>query len=87
MLTKEITIPIPRDIFISLNEPEMELRKELQRLLAVQAYRQGKLTLGKAARLGGMTRLEFERFLSEHEIPISLLTLEDVHHDLQKLGA
>jgi hypothetical protein len=34
-----------------------------------------------------MTRLEFERFLSEHEIPISLLTLEDVHHDLQKLGA
>jgi hypothetical protein len=40
MLTKEITIPIPRDIFISLNEPEMELRKELQRLLAVQAYRQ-----------------------------------------------
>ena len=85
MLAKEITIPIPQDIFISLNEPELELRRELQRLLAVQAYRKGKLTVGKSAELAGMSRLEFERFLAEHEIPISLLTLEDIHHDVQKL--
>ena len=87
MVAKELTIPIPQDIFITLNETEGELQHELQLLLAVQAYRQGKLTLGKAAQLAGMSRLEFENLLADHQIPISLLTVEDVYDDLQKLEA
>ncbi len=87
MVAKEITIPIPQDIFITLNETEVELQHELQLLLAVQAYRQGKLTLGKAAQLAGMSRLEFENLLADYYIPISLLTVEDVYDDLQKLEA
>ncbi len=81
MVAKEITIPIPQDIFITLNETEVELQHELQLLLAVQAYRRGKLTLGKAAQLANMSRLEFENLLADHQIPISLLTVEDVYSD------
>ncbi len=87
MLAKEITIPIPQDIFITLNESEGQLQHELQLLLAVQAYRQGKLTLGKSAQLAGMSRFEFETCLANHQIPISLLTFEDVYADLQKIEA
>ena len=85
MIAKEILIPIPQDVFITLNETEQELRRELQLLLAIQAYRQGKLTIGKASQLAGMARRAFETFLADHQIPISLLTVEDVYNDLQKL--
>lgn len=87
MVTKEIRVLIPQDIYITLNETEAELRQELQLLLAIRAYRRGKLTLGKAAQLAGISRLQFENYLADHQIPISLLTMEDVYNDLQKLEA
>jgi predicted HTH domain antitoxin len=86
MLTKEVKVSIPQDVYISLNETEDELQQKLRMFLAVRAYRLGKLTLGKAAQLSGMSRLQFENFLADNLIPISLLTVEDVYSDLQKLG-
>jgi predicted HTH domain antitoxin len=43
------------------------------------------LTIGKSAQLCGLSRFDFETILSENEIPISTLTLEDVMKDIEKL--
>lgn len=45
----------------------------------------GKLTIGKAAGLAGVTRFEFETFLSTRRIPISNLTYEDIEQDIETL--
>jgi predicted HTH domain antitoxin len=57
----------------------------MKRMLAIQFYLKKKLSLGKAARLAGVTKYEFETLLSENQLPISLLTKEDVMADLGKM--
>jgi len=85
MNTQSIIIDIPSDIFLALNETETELKQGIKISLAIRLYRLQKLTLGKAAQLCGLSRFEFETILSENEVPISNLTIEDVMKDIEKL--
>ncbi len=86
MQLREVKIAIPQDIYIALDEDENELGAQMRRMLAIQFYLKKKLTLGKAAQLAGATKYEFETMLSENQIPISLLTKEDVLADVKKIG-
>lgn len=85
MNTQFITIDIPSDILLALNETETEFKQGIKTTLAIRLYRLQKLTLGKAAQLCGLSRFEFETILSENEVPISNLTIEDVMKDIEKL--
>ncbi len=85
MNTQTITIDFPSDILLTLNETETELKQNIKISLAMRLYSQGKLTIGKAAQISGLSRYEFENILAENNIPISNLTIEDVLKDTQKL--
>ncbi|MCW5912224.1 MAG: UPF0175 family protein [Cyclobacteriaceae bacterium] len=85
MDTKTISIEFPPDILLALNESEAEFKKRVKVALAVRLYKLQKLTLGKSAQLAGMSRYEFENVLSENEVPISQLTLDDVLNDADKI--
>jgi predicted HTH domain antitoxin len=85
MNTQTITIDFPSDILLALNATEAELKQNIMISLAMRLYRLQKLTIGKAAQLSGLSRFDFETLLSENEIPISNLTLEDVMGDIKKL--
>jgi predicted HTH domain antitoxin len=78
MNSQSITIDFPSDT-------EEELKERIKTSLAMRLYRLQKLTIGKAAQLSGLSRFEFETMLSENEIPISNLTLNDVMGDIKKL--
>lgn len=84
---KTITIPldISEDIMIALNETEEELKVHFQAGIAMMLYKEGKLTLGKAKQLSGLSRYEFEKLLSKHKIPISNLNYQTVISDLELL--
>lgn len=85
MTLQKILIDLPSDILLTLNESETELKKRIKSSFAIQLYLQQKVTLGKAAQIAEMSRIEFESLLSENEISISSLTLEDVLSDSKKL--
>ncbi|MEI8203014.1 MAG: UPF0175 family protein [Bacteroidota bacterium] len=85
MNTQTFTIELPSDILLALNESESELKQRIKSSLAIRLYRLQKLTIGKAAQLSGLSRYEFEKLLSESEIPISNLSLEDILGDVKKL--
>ena len=85
MNTQTITIEFPSDILLALNETEAELKERIKTSLAMRLYRLQKLTIGKAAQLSGLSRFEFETLLSENEIPISNLTINEVMDDINKL--
>jgi len=85
MNTKTISIDIPADILLALNETESEFKKSIKISLAMRLYKLQKLTIGKAAQLSGLPRFEFETILSENEIPISNLSINDVMDDCKKL--
>lgn len=80
-----ISINFPSDIYLALNKNESELQDDIKISLALRLYQQQKLTLGKAAQLAGLTRLEFENLLAENKIPISNLDFQDIENDIEKL--
>ena len=80
-----ITIAFPSDILLALNATEAELKQNIKISLAIRLYRLQNFTIGKAAQLSGLSGFDFETLLSENEIPISNLTLNDVMDDIQKL--
>ena len=84
---KNITIPveIPSDLFIALNESEQELKSHFQLAIALMLFHEGKLTLGKAIQLSGLTRFEFEKALAKNKIPVSEVYLDQVMNDVEKL--
>jgi len=85
MNTQTISIDFPSDIFLALNETESEIKQRIKISLAIRLYKLQKLTIGKAAQVAGLSRLQFETLLSENEISISNLTIEDVISDIEKL--
>ncbi|MEN0002716.1 MAG: UPF0175 family protein [Bacteroidota bacterium] len=84
-MVQTINIELPSDILLTLNESEEDLKRRIKFSLAIQLYLQEKITIGKAAQIAELSRLQFENLLSEHNIPISTLTLADVLKDIQKL--
>lgn len=84
---KNIIIPldVSSDIMIALNESEQELKSHFQVAVAMMLFQEGKLTLGKAIQLSGLTRFEFEKSLAKNNIPISNLSFEQIMTDAEKL--
>lgn len=85
MSNQTISVDFPNDILLALNESENDLKKRIKITLAIQLYKLKKLTIGKAAQLSGLSRLEFENELSANKIPISNLTEKDILNDIEKL--
>ncbi len=85
MNTKTISIDFPSDMFLALNETDSEIKQRIKISLAIRLYKLQKLTIGKAAQISGLSRLEFETLLSGYEIPISNLTIDNVISDIEKL--
>jgi predicted HTH domain antitoxin len=85
MATQTISFDVPDDIFLALNETENDLKKRIKVMLGMQLYKLQKLTIGKAAQLSGLSRLEFETELSNNNISISDLTERDILDDIEKM--
>ena len=85
MNTQTITIDLPSDILLTLNENENELKQDIRFSLAIRLYKLQKLTIGKASQIAGLSRYDFEKLLSENDVPISNLTIDDVIKDSKKL--
>jgi len=84
---KNITIPIeiPSDLLIVLNESEQEIKSHFQATIAMILFKDGKLTIGKATQLSGLSRFEFEKLLTKNNIPLSETTLKQIFDDAEKL--
>lgn len=83
--TQKITLTVPSDILLSLNESEKELEKNIKLSLAIRLFQKNKLTLGKAAQLADLSRYDFESVLVDSGVSISSLSAQDVLQDVEKL--
>jgi predicted HTH domain antitoxin len=57
---------VPEDILQATGMSEEELRQEI----AVMLFQKEKLTLARASRLAGMTRLQFQHLIASRQIPV-----------------
>ncbi len=81
-----IPVNISPEIMITLNESEQELKSHFQTGIAIMLFEEGKLTLGKAIQLSGLSRYEFEKKLAKKNIPLSNPSVNQVFADMQKLS-
>ena len=83
MKTKEGTLEYPEEILISLKEDEKHFLKEVKILAAVKLYELNRLSLGKAAKLADLDKVDFIKVLGEHKVSIFKLTEEELAKDIE----
>ena len=85
MNTISVRLDIPANILTAFNESEEDFKKDLTLSAAVRLYQLQRLSLAKAASLAGYHRYDFENYLTDNNIPIALLTIDDVLNDVKKM--
>jgi predicted HTH domain antitoxin len=68
-----VETPVPEDIYKTLQALGLfreTLAERSRRLLALRFYQDRTLSLGKAARLAGLSRWDFIEFLADNNVPV-----------------
>ena len=74
---KQLTLNIPENL--NLNE------KETKRFLAAKLYESGKLSLGQAADLAGMSKVAFSEILADFDVSLINYPPSDILRDASEL--
>jgi predicted HTH domain antitoxin len=80
-----VTLNLPENVSWVLQSPDIKLEQDVRIALGMKYYLDQRISIGKAAELAGMDRIDFETYLSEHQVPISLLTYDDVMKDVDNM--
>ena len=79
------TINLPASFPFSVKVSESDMPDFIKRMLAIELYREGKLSLGKAAELAGArNKWEMLTILDSNGVPLNY-TIKDVEDDLDTL--
>jgi len=68
MRTEKIVFNVPEDVLASLKEGVKGLEVDMRRFLALQYFKDKRLSMGKAAKLAGMNRFDFMDFLASEGV-------------------
>lgn len=73
-----ITIKYTDDVLLSLKESKEDFEKEAKYLLALKLYELGRISSGKAAKLAGISRIEFLMKLARYKVSPFQVDLQEV---------
>lgn len=76
---------VPEDVYLTLKARGLfrdALAEDSRRLLALRYFRESVLSLGKAARLAGMSRWAFVEFLADNDVPVIEFGEEELESEL-----
>jgi predicted HTH domain antitoxin len=83
-----VEVRIPADLVRAAGWNHSNLSSEAARLLALELYRENKVSLGRAAELCETPLEQFMEFAGRHEVPLhyALDDLEEDRRTLQRFG-
>ena len=79
----DLTIHYPDDLFAASGLSKEALERELLLKLAVGLFEDGEMSLGKAARLAGISRTEFMAELARLKVPVINLDEEEIEAEIR----
>lgn len=68
MSTMKVALELPRDLLGALEVPQTQMEARLCELIALELFREGRISSGKGAELLGISKLAFIQLLSQHGI-------------------
>ncbi len=77
-----LTIRLPNEISKMLNRTPEEMCRDMRIYAALMLFRLGKLSSGAAALMAGIPRVMFLDLCAEYDIPISQITPEELHREV-----
>jgi len=80
----EVLVRVPSDLMRILRLDEEELEKAVRLYLAIELYREGVVSLGKAAEIAGLSRWEMMEVLASKGIPLNY-DEDDLREDIETL--
>lgn len=83
MTTQLLSIPYSEDLLITTGQSKEALEQELRFLLAVKLFELQRLSLGKAARLCGMPKINFMDEMSRMGVPVINLDDDQIKDELK----
>ncbi len=66
MSTLTVSLKLPRDLLGALDIPEAQLETRILELVALELFRQDRISKGKGAELLGISKWEFIQLLTQH---------------------
>ena len=65
-----MTVEVPEEVFALAGVPEGSASDQAAKLLALELFREGRASLGRAAELAGVSVEEFMDFSARRQVPI-----------------
>jgi len=65
----QLAIDIPDDLFLSINETQQNLVQMVKQKLALELYKNHKISISQGAKFVNMDIYSFIKILNEHQIP------------------
>ena len=81
---EELSVKIPKDLIRILKVRDEDVSKLVRLYLAVELYREGKVSLGKAAEIAEVTKWEMMEILASKGVPIQY-DVKDLEKDIETL--
>jgi predicted HTH domain antitoxin len=84
----KVSVEIPTDLVLAAGLDTSNLSAETARLLALELYREDKVSLGRASELCQMPLEQFMEFAAQHKVPLhyGVADLEEDRRTLERLG-
>ena len=79
-----VSINVPEEILLDLHENEDDFAAYMKCMLAVDLYKNKKVSLGYCASIADMTKEDFIKYLGKNEI--SIFSFEDEKEFLEELA-
>ena len=73
-----VQVPFPDDVFASLRKSPVEVEREVRLAAAIDWYRRGLLSQGRAAQLAGLPRADFLGELAARKIDVFRVNIEEL---------
>ena len=84
-MNTEITISVPVEIAANLAVDGGDLSRKTLEALAIEGYREGRLSIGQLAEMLGLPVLQAEEFLRTRDVSLNY-SLADFEEDLETAG-
>ncbi len=86
MRTVELKLNVPEEIFYTLNENKKDFSKKIKFYTARELFKEHKLSMGKAAELAEMNKIDFMFELGKYDVPVIDYDEDDFKEELERIS-
>jgi predicted HTH domain antitoxin len=83
MQTVTVKVQFPKDVFLHWGKSKEQVEKDVKKAMALELFREKRLSFGKAAELSGMCLSDFMDLTREYKIPVANYSKEELEEEIK----